>query len=270
MSEIITIGNEVDLNELPAGSVARNKLAAGTANHVIINDSAGAMSSEASLAVSRGGTALTALGTANQVLGVNNAANAAEYKTISGTTNRVSVTHGANSVTLSAPQDLHTGATPTFDSLTITSSATIGGRSVGLLPTLIMQKTGSQNISNNTGTPIEWDSVLLENINVFSVASDTTFTLHEVGTYLITWSVTFGADADGYRGTWFFMNGESSGQHANVRVPATPTLGTRLTTSEVFRTFSENETLITYVGHTAGATIAITSESYLSIVKLSS
>lgn len=56
----------------------------------------------------------TSLGSSNQVLGVNNAGSAGEYKTVSGTSNQVTVTHGVGSITLSTPQDIHTGATPTF------------------------------------------------------------------------------------------------------------------------------------------------------------
>lgn len=43
-------------NIAAAAAIARSKLAAGIANHVIINNSSGTMSSEATLAVSRGGT----------------------------------------------------------------------------------------------------------------------------------------------------------------------------------------------------------------------
>jgi hypothetical protein len=50
------------------------------------------------LAVANGGTGLTALGTANQVFGVNAGATAAEYKTLSAGTG-MSVVHGANVVT---------------------------------------------------------------------------------------------------------------------------------------------------------------------------
>lgn len=42
-----------------AAAIARSKLASGTANHVLINDGAGVMSSEASLDETRGGTAQT-------------------------------------------------------------------------------------------------------------------------------------------------------------------------------------------------------------------
>lgn len=42
-----------------SAAIARSKLASGTANHVLINDGSGVMSSEASLAETRGGTAQT-------------------------------------------------------------------------------------------------------------------------------------------------------------------------------------------------------------------
>jgi len=60
------------------------------------------------------------LGSSNQVLGVNNAGTGYEYKTIQGTTNQIDITHGAGTVTLSTPQDIHTAANPTFNDLTLT------------------------------------------------------------------------------------------------------------------------------------------------------
>lgn len=70
--------------------------------------------------VASGGTGLTALGTGNQLLGVNSGGSAAEYKTLGGTSNQITVTHGAGSITLSTPQDIHTAASPTFAGLTLT------------------------------------------------------------------------------------------------------------------------------------------------------
>ncbi|MDG0816174.1 tail fiber domain-containing protein [Bdellovibrio svalbardensis] len=61
------------------------------------------------LPASRGGTGLSSLGTANQVLGVNNAGTAAEYKTITAGSG-VSISHGANSITINA---VGTGGTVT-------------------------------------------------------------------------------------------------------------------------------------------------------------
>lgn len=59
------------------------------------------------------------LGSANQLLGVDAGATASEYKTLSGTTNQVSVTHGVGTITLGTPQDIATSSTPTFAGLTI-------------------------------------------------------------------------------------------------------------------------------------------------------
>jgi len=59
----------VDADVDAAAGVTRSKLASGTANHVIINDGSGVMSSEALLAVTRGGTGVaTSTGTGSVVL----------------------------------------------------------------------------------------------------------------------------------------------------------------------------------------------------------
>lgn len=88
-----------------AAAIARTKIAAGSANHVVINDGSGNLSSEAQLSVSRGGTGLSAVGTSNQVLGVNNAGNANEYKTLSVGTSGTdfAIAHSAGSVVFNLP-----------------------------------------------------------------------------------------------------------------------------------------------------------------------
>jgi len=59
-------------------------------------------------------------GSANQLLGMNNGATVQEYKTLNGTSNRVTVTHAANSITLDIP------ATPTIQTgLNIDANANI-------------------------------------------------------------------------------------------------------------------------------------------------
>lgn len=93
--------NVVNADVDSAAAIARSKLGTGTASHVVINDGSGNFSSEAQLAVSRGGTGLSSLGTANQVLGVNSGATAAEYKTIVAGAN-VAVVHGAGTITISS------------------------------------------------------------------------------------------------------------------------------------------------------------------------
>jgi hypothetical protein len=76
------------------------------------------------LSVSSGTPSAITNGTANQVLGMNNAANGFEYKSILGTANQVTVTHGANSVTLSTPQSIAPGSSPTFTGLTLSGLST--------------------------------------------------------------------------------------------------------------------------------------------------
>ena len=68
--------------------------------------------------VAKGGTNLTSLGTANQVLGVNNGASALEYKTIASGTN-ISVVHTAGTVTINTT-GLGTMATQNASSVAIT------------------------------------------------------------------------------------------------------------------------------------------------------
>lgn len=66
------------------------------------------------------GNAMPELGAANSVLGVDAAGTGPDWKSIVGTTNRITVTHSAGGVTFSAPQDLHTSASPTFASARFT------------------------------------------------------------------------------------------------------------------------------------------------------
>ena len=119
----------LDNNIDAAAAIARTKVANGTADHVVINNGSGTLSSEAQLSVSRGGTGLSALGTANQVLGVNNAANAVEYKTITSGTSGTdfAIAHSANTITLNLPtaSALNRGALSSSDWSTF--DAKIGG-----------------------------------------------------------------------------------------------------------------------------------------------
>jgi hypothetical protein len=64
--------------------------------------------------------AAEALGASNQLLGMNAAGTANEYKTLYGTANQIYVTNGIGSITLSTPQNIHNGASPTFFGLTLT------------------------------------------------------------------------------------------------------------------------------------------------------
>lgn len=93
------------------------------------------------------GTALyaTALGTANQVLGVNSGATGQEYKTLSGTSNQVTVTHGTGTITLSTPQDIASGSSPTFAGVTLS----------GLTASRVMVTDGSKAAASSAVTATE-------------------------------------------------------------------------------------------------------------------
>lgn len=65
-------GYLVDANIDAAAAIARTKIASGTANHVVINDASGVLSSEAQLSNLRGGTGLNTSAAANGTLLIGN------------------------------------------------------------------------------------------------------------------------------------------------------------------------------------------------------
>ena len=76
------------------------------------------------IGVAYGGTGLSSVPTADQLL-MGNGSGGYNLKALSGTANQVSVATTSNSVTLSLPQNIHTGATPTFASLTLTNGLSV-------------------------------------------------------------------------------------------------------------------------------------------------
>jgi hypothetical protein len=101
------------------GNVTGDVLGNLTGN-VTGNVSGTALNVTGTVATNHGGTGLTSIGTANQILGVNNGVSALEYKTISGTSNQVLVTHGVGTITLATPQNIDSTATPSFAGTTLT------------------------------------------------------------------------------------------------------------------------------------------------------
>lgn len=97
------------------------------------------------------------VGQANKVIGIDAAGTAYERKTVAGTTNRVSVTHGVGTITLSAPQDLHTGATPTWAGSILSAAlqpSAAGGTTIGtaVLPFSSVYVGSDANSTRITGT----------------------------------------------------------------------------------------------------------------------
>jgi hypothetical protein len=87
---------------------------------VVINSPLGVMSSEAQLSISRGGTGLSGLGSANSLLTVDSAGTALQYRPLLGTTNQIVVTPNPLNVTLSLPQDIDPSSDVSFNRVTST------------------------------------------------------------------------------------------------------------------------------------------------------
>ena len=78
------------------------------------------------LLVGSGVGAITALGAAtNGQIPIGSTGADPVLAGITGTANRITVTPGAGSITLTTPQDIHAGASPTFAGLTTTGDITI-------------------------------------------------------------------------------------------------------------------------------------------------
>lgn len=112
------------------------------------------------LATARGGTGIDASGVTNgQLLIGNSTGNVLALATLTGTANQVVVTNGASSITLSTPQSIGTGSSPTFAGLTLSSALTPanGGSGLSSTPTdgqLLIGKTSTSDyaLAALTGT----------------------------------------------------------------------------------------------------------------------
>jgi hypothetical protein len=85
-----------------------------------------------------GGTgAISALAVmTNGQLLIGDGSGAPTIKTLTGTTNRVTVSNTAGTITLNAPQDIHTAATPTFAGLDISAGSTVDMNTTGKITNL--------------------------------------------------------------------------------------------------------------------------------------
>lgn len=109
-----------------------NAVSANTANAVVRRDGTGGFSAGAvaatslslntALPVTSGGTALSSSGGNGRLL-IGNASNTFTSALLSGTTNRITVSNGSGSITISTPQDINTTSNPQFGSLGIGTAA---------------------------------------------------------------------------------------------------------------------------------------------------
>jgi hypothetical protein len=97
--------------------------------------------------------ASTAAPTNGQVL-IGSTGNVPALGSLAGTANQIIVTPGAGTITLSAPQDLHTGASPTFTGLTLSGLVTLSGLLVQSgLQTVTIADDGAGTSPSATVTP---------------------------------------------------------------------------------------------------------------------
>jgi len=128
----------IDANIDAAAAIARTKIASGTANHVLINDGTGVMSSEASLDETRGGTGQTTYATGDVL-----------YATGADTLGKLTAGTNGNVLTLAA--GVPTWAAPGGGGSAWSVFATITGADDSLLG------------SFSTDTPVENSSYTLAN-----------------------------------------------------------------------------------------------------------
>lgn len=100
LSSYAILNDDVDAS----AAIERSKLASATAHGLLVNDDSGVMSELGPL-------------TNGQLL-IGSTGAAASTATISGTTDQITVTNGAGSITLSTPQDIATDSSPTFTNVT--------------------------------------------------------------------------------------------------------------------------------------------------------
>lgn len=107
----------------PASGTVATVPAAGVvkSNGTVLSSGTVSLTSEVSgvLPAANGGTGVNGGTAANGQVPIGNGAGFT-LSTLTGTPNQVNVLNGAGSITLSAPQDIHSSATPTFGGLTLT------------------------------------------------------------------------------------------------------------------------------------------------------
>lgn len=106
--------------------IARSKLAAGTADYVIINDGTGRLSEEQFLSPSRGGAGLDASAAANGALLIGNNTGFT-LTTLTATTNEIEITNTQGAIQIGLPDDVTITANLTSNNATISNDLTVQG-----------------------------------------------------------------------------------------------------------------------------------------------
>jgi hypothetical protein len=112
--------------------------------------------------------------------------------TITGTTNRVTVTNGAGTITLSGPQDLATTSSPTFSNLTLTnnitsySGTTTAGNGIPVIVLAVHQTAQQANYSTTYAVPTGQGGMYRVGISYIETQAATTSSTLPQGSY--TWT----------------------------------------------------------------------------------
>jgi hypothetical protein len=107
-SKLDLTGEILDADISTSAAISRDKLATGTAHSIAINDGSGDLADLGPLT--------------NGQLVIGSTGGAPVAAAITGTSNQITVTNGAGSITLSTPQDIATSSDVTFDDITGTTS----------------------------------------------------------------------------------------------------------------------------------------------------
>lgn len=171
----VTSSSVINADVSASAAIARTKLASGSNNHVIINDGSGVLSSEAQLAVSRGGTGI-ASGTSGGITYFSSSSTIASSSLLP--LNAVIVGGGA----AAAPSPLPTGTpyqalripsgggAPAFGALDVSQSAAVtGALSASNGGTGLTSPGTSGNILTSNGS--SWTSVAPSSLSVVSKTS---------------------------------------------------------------------------------------------------
>lgn len=115
-------------------SISRNKLQSGLANRMLANNSLGNI------------VELSALSDGQLFIG--NTGGLPIAANLSGATNRINITNGPGSITISTPQDLHTGASPTFSGMTLNGFSGVVKAASGILSASALVNVDISNTAN--------------------------------------------------------------------------------------------------------------------------
>jgi hypothetical protein len=186
-----------------------------------------------------GGTGQT-IYTDGQLLIGNTAGNLTKA-TLTGTTNRVSVTNGNGSITLSTPQDIHTTASPSFNQLTLNNAGTGTSNAV----------RADRTITLNSNNGITGGSA-----TAFNLTSDRSWTFgltgralrfHELGTdgFVVQDGATIKTkNIVGTTDRITVTNGTSVGGDTSVNIASTYVGQTSITTLGIITTGTWNANII--------------------------